>query len=224
MLALGLIGLAASPWAAAHPSTGTPASGIYVTKVTGAPAYVDGTWVLVINGKRYTITRNMFPAVTGNLTASKGQVVFADLTGPYRCTDTQADGTYTVALKGSALQIHAVKDDCQIRRMVLTSRFTSIVDHASIALTATGPAVTTAASPVSQLVARFHFVTAPDTSNATIAWHGPNNQVFEATKPYAPLVVSALSVGKGQALPAGVWSATLSIDGRVVAAAAVRIH
>jgi len=62
--AVGLVGVLA---AAATPFV----PGAYETTIRGAsPARFDGTWVLMLDGRSFTITRNKRVAVSGSITSS----------------------------------------------------------------------------------------------------------------------------------------------------------
>jgi hypothetical protein len=101
------------------------APGTYVTKVSGAtPALLNGTWRLALTPKRFTITRNRQAAIGGSVAISSKRVTFHDLSGPLRCTGSQAVGTYAWHLRGKTLTLTAVKDPCQGRKAVLTHAFT----------------------------------------------------------------------------------------------------
>jgi hypothetical protein len=111
--------------AAAAAASAALAPGAYVTKVSGAtPALLNGTWRLTLTQKRFTITRNRQPAIAGTVGITAKRVTFHDLSGPFKCTGSQAVGTYGWSLKGKRLTFTAVKDPCAGRKAVLTHAFT----------------------------------------------------------------------------------------------------
>src|SRR3954453_9676641 len=117
--------VAAAGLAAAAVASAGLAPATYMTKVTGAtPAVLNGTWRLTVTKKRFTITRNRQPALAGSVAISAKRVTFHDLTGPFRCTGSQAVGTYAWRLRGKSLTLTVVKDACSGRKAILTNGFT----------------------------------------------------------------------------------------------------
>ena len=122
---LVLVVVVAGLAAAATAASAGPAPGAYVTKVTGAtPSLLNGTWRLTLSQKHFTITRNRQPALAGSVAISAKRITFHDLSGPFRCTGSQAVGTYAWSLRGKSLTFTAVKDACSGRKAILTNGFT----------------------------------------------------------------------------------------------------
>ena len=120
VLVLTLAGLASVPAYAA----GGLSPGVYVTKITGAtPTALNGSWRLALKGKRFTITRNGKPAVAGQATITGSKISFHDLSGRYRCTGTQAIGSYRWYLRASSLTLRVIRDACSGRKAILTNGF-----------------------------------------------------------------------------------------------------
>ena len=121
VLAVALTGLASVPAFAA----GGLSPGVYVTKITGAtPAVLNSSWRLALKGNRFTTTRNNKPAVAGVATITGSKISFHDLSGPYRCTGSQAIGSYHWYLRGTGLTFRVVRDACSGRKAILTNGFT----------------------------------------------------------------------------------------------------
>jgi hypothetical protein len=115
-------GLAATAVAAAAAG---PAPGTYVTKLSGAtPPVLNGTWRLTLSQKHFAITKNRQPALAGSVATTLRKITFHDLSGPYRCTGSQAIGTYAWHLRGKSLTFTVVKDACVGRKAILTHGFT----------------------------------------------------------------------------------------------------
>ena len=101
--------------------------GVYSTKITGSKiAPLNGSWMLALNGPAFTLIRNKVTAVAGASTIVAGKITFRDLAGPYRCTGTQASGTYKWTLKSKTLTFKPVSDSCAGRKSVLAHKFTKI--------------------------------------------------------------------------------------------------
>jgi hypothetical protein len=126
VLALALAALAAL---AASPALGAGglSPGVYVTKVTGAtPLTLNGTWRLAFVGSHFSIKRNGKAAVAGLATISGKRVTFRDMSGPYRCTGSQAVGTYRWSRSGKSLTLTVIRDACSGRKAILTNGFTRL--------------------------------------------------------------------------------------------------
>jgi hypothetical protein len=115
MLALALAALAASPALGA----GGLSPGVYVLAL-------NGTWRLAFVGRHFSIKRNGKAAVAGLTTISAKRVTFRDMSGPYRCTGSQAVGTYRWSRSGKSLTLTVVRDACSGRKAILTNGFTTL--------------------------------------------------------------------------------------------------
>lgn len=225
----GVVAIAAFVLAGVPAASATPfVPGAYETTITGAsPARFDGTWVLMLDGGSFTITRNKSVAVTGSITTSGNGITFHDASGPYACLGAQAVGSYAWRVTNN-VELHVVSDSCSGREAVLTNgwdRFApqqGVVDLATISRTPGGTALQPGTALLHTLWVRFHFVVAPDASSVTISWRSPSGQTIgSVTKPYFATINSVLR--SPSPLATGTWQASIVVDGKTAGRAVAQV-
>ena len=100
-------------------------TGVFLTKISGKNAQLDGTWLLSIapNGV-YAVVKepDTKTILIGGQSAVNGKnMAFADKLGPLACKGAAAIGYYTFTLAGKTLTLHVARDRCAGRPAVLAS-------------------------------------------------------------------------------------------------------
>jgi hypothetical protein len=85
-------------------------------------------WLLSIAQSRaFAIARNGKVVVGGKVKIKGSRLTFHEVVGPIACKGAQATGVYSFSLSGKTLKLKRVRDSCQGRILVLTSRaFTKV--------------------------------------------------------------------------------------------------
>jgi hypothetical protein len=110
-------------------SAGRNVNGVYETKLSGlSPSLLNADWLLSIaQGRAFAIARNGKVVVGGKVKIKGSRLTFHDVVGPIACKGAQATGVYSFSLSGKTLRLKRVRDTCQGRILVLTSRpFTKV--------------------------------------------------------------------------------------------------
>ncbi len=124
--ALVIIGLLAALAGAASAAPARPA-GRYRT-VIAKPANFVGPWWLTFGPRNaFTVYRGSVDAahlgVRGSISYAGNQITFTDVSGPAKCTGSQATGVYSYSLPSArTLRLTRIRDNCVGRRTVLAGR------------------------------------------------------------------------------------------------------
>jgi hypothetical protein len=106
----------AQEWAGTYTTTISPAD--VPPEMTAAV----GSWELILGDEgQFTTTQNGEVVVRGTYAVSGDQMSFSDAEGKMACGKEQASGTYKPALDGGTLSFTIIDDQCQGRRIILTS-------------------------------------------------------------------------------------------------------